>query len=138
MADKPLTRNQQIFVDEYLVDRNASRAYKIAYPNVKRDVSARNSAVKLLTRTYIKNKIDKAILKQQERIEITQDFVLNGIIKNVKRCESEENFQPKTALKGYELLGRYLKLFTDKIDHGVSKDSTAALKEMIKKVQGKK
>ena len=30
-----LTKNQKLFVDEYLVDLNATRAYKKAYPNIK-------------------------------------------------------------------------------------------------------
>jgi hypothetical protein len=29
---KSLTASQQIFVGEYLIDRNASRAYKVAFP----------------------------------------------------------------------------------------------------------
>lgn len=31
-----LTKKQKIFVNEYLVDLNATRAYKKAYPNVKK------------------------------------------------------------------------------------------------------
>ena len=32
-----LTEKQKIFVDEYLIDLNATRAYKVAYPHVKSD-----------------------------------------------------------------------------------------------------
>lgn len=35
-----MTKNQKIFVDEYLIDLNATRAYKTAYPNIKNDVVA--------------------------------------------------------------------------------------------------
>ena len=31
-----LTPKQKLFVDEYLVDLNATRAYKVAYPRVDR------------------------------------------------------------------------------------------------------
>ncbi|WP_396335270.1 terminase small subunit [Clostridium sp.] len=31
-----LTNKQKRFVEEYLIDRNATRVYKKAYPNVKR------------------------------------------------------------------------------------------------------
>ena len=32
-----MTEKQKIFADEYLIDLNATRAYKIAYPRVKND-----------------------------------------------------------------------------------------------------
>jgi len=32
-----MTDKQQRFADEYLIDCNATRAYKAAYPNVKKD-----------------------------------------------------------------------------------------------------
>lgn len=31
-----MTDKQQIFADEYLKDLNGTRAYKVAYPNVKK------------------------------------------------------------------------------------------------------
>lgn len=136
MDDKPLTHNQQRFVDEYLVDRNGTRAYKAAYPKIKKDATARVNASKLLTKTNIRKKIDEALVKQQERTQINQDFVLNGIVKNIKWCEDPENYQSKSALKGYELIGRHLKMFTDKLDHGMSGDTAAAIKDIISKAQG--
>lgn len=33
-----MTKKQKIFADEYLIDLNATRAYKVAYPSVKQDV----------------------------------------------------------------------------------------------------
>jgi phage terminase small subunit len=44
-----LTEKQKLFVDEYLIDLNATRAYKVAYPNIKNDHSARTLASRLLT-----------------------------------------------------------------------------------------
>ena len=32
-----LTPKQKIFADEYLIDLNATRAYKVAYPRVKNE-----------------------------------------------------------------------------------------------------
>lgn len=43
-----MTEKQKIFCDEYLVDLNGTRAYKAAYPNVKKDNSAAGRANKLL------------------------------------------------------------------------------------------
>ena len=35
-----MTDKQQLFCDEYLKDFNATRAYKVAYPNCKKDETA--------------------------------------------------------------------------------------------------
>ena len=47
MQDK-LTTKQKIFADEYLIDFNATRAYKVAYPRVKNDNTASSNASKTL------------------------------------------------------------------------------------------
>ena len=43
-----MTDKQRKFCDEYLIDCNATRAYRKAYPNVKKDSSAAVCAAKLL------------------------------------------------------------------------------------------
>lgn len=76
---KKLTEKQKRFCDEYLVDLNATRAYKKAYPSVKKDETARANASRLLTKANIKEYIDKRIKDRQKRTEITQDKVLNEL-----------------------------------------------------------
>ena len=58
-----LTEKQKLFVDEYLIDLNATRAYKVAYPHVKSDGAARACASKLLTKANIKAYIDEQLEK---------------------------------------------------------------------------
>lgn len=43
-----MTEKQKIFADEYLIDLNATRAYKVAYPRVKNDEVAAAAATRLL------------------------------------------------------------------------------------------
>ena len=43
-----MTEKQKIFADEYLIDLNATRAYKVAYPRVKSDETAAAAAARLL------------------------------------------------------------------------------------------
>lgn len=57
-----LTEKQKLFVDEYLIDLNATRAYKAAYPNIKNDHSARTLASRLLTKVDIKTYIDEQLV----------------------------------------------------------------------------
>lgn len=60
-----MTDNQQIFCDEYLKDRNASRAYRVAYPNVKSEGAARACSARLLTRDSVKSYIDKRLAEMK-------------------------------------------------------------------------
>ena len=43
-----LTAKQKIFADEYLIDLNATRAYKVAYPKVKKDETAAANSSRML------------------------------------------------------------------------------------------
>lgn len=76
MAEKKLTDKQRAFVDEYLIDLNATRAYKIVYKNVKNDETAKAAASRLLTNVNVKEYLDKRMKDREKRTEITQDKVL--------------------------------------------------------------
>lgn len=69
---KDLTPNQRLFLAEYLIDRNATRAYKEVYKNVT-DRTAITNGNKLLTNTYIQAAIAKSLEKQEKRLEISAD-----------------------------------------------------------------
>ena len=43
-----MTKKQKIFADEYLIDLNATRAYKVAYPAVKKDETAAQAGSRML------------------------------------------------------------------------------------------
>lgn len=58
-----LTEKQKLFVDEYLIDLNATRAYKVAYPHVKSEGTARACSSRLLTKANIKTYIDEQLEK---------------------------------------------------------------------------
>ncbi len=76
-----LTPKQKIFADEYLIDLNATRAYKVAYPSCKKDESARVNGSKLLTNTNVVAYIDERMKEREKRTEITQDRVLQELAK---------------------------------------------------------
>lgn len=71
-----LTKKQKIFVDEYLIDLNATRAYKAAYPNVKKDATAAQSGSRLLRNVKVAEYISMRMQERQKRVEITQDQVI--------------------------------------------------------------
>ncbi|WP_434302646.1 terminase small subunit [Clostridium botulinum] len=74
-----LTPKQKIFCDEYLVDLNATRAYKAAYKNIKKDETANAAASRMLRNVKVKEYIDKRMKDREKRTEITQDFVLKEL-----------------------------------------------------------
>ena len=74
-----MTDKQKRFADEYLIDLNATRAYKAAYPSCKKDETARVNSSRLLTNANIETYIDKRIKDREERTEITQDMVLKEL-----------------------------------------------------------
>ena len=76
-----LTKNQKRFVDEYLIDLNATRAYKAAYKSVKKDETAAAASSRLLRNVKVKAYLDKRIKDREKRTEITQDKVLRELAK---------------------------------------------------------
>lgn len=128
MSRKPrdLTQKQQAFVREYLVDLNATQAA------IRAGYSANTAAVighENLRKPQISIAVESALAAREQRTEITQDYVLTGIRETVERCRQtvpvfdalgnetgEYTFQAAAALKGYEMLGKHLKLFTEKVE----------------------
>lgn len=76
-----LTEKQKIFVDEYLIDLNATRAYKAAYPKVKNDSTAAAAGARLLRNVKVQNYIEKRIQERAQRTEVTQDKVVQELAK---------------------------------------------------------
>lgn len=128
-----MTEKQKKFADEYLIDLNATRAYKAAYPNVKKDAAASASASQLLrnpkVRAYIDERLDEIHSEKtadaQEVIEyltsvlrgesMSDEIVVEGTgdgcseARIVRKAPNENN-----KLKAAELLGKRYGLFTDK------------------------
>lgn len=74
-----MTEKQKRFADEYLIDLNATRAYRVAYPSVKRDEAGAVNASKLLRNTKVSAYISERMEERQKRTEVTQDRVLQEL-----------------------------------------------------------
>lgn len=136
-----MTEKQKRFCDEYLIDCNATRAYKAVYKNIKNDGVARRNGSRLLTNADIKKYIDTRMEElhnektadAQEVIEYltsvlrgestAQEIVVVGTgdgcskAKTVEKAPSE-----KERLKAAELLGKRYALFTDRVDMDTDMD----------------
>lgn len=73
-----LTEKQKKFVDEYLIDLNATQAAIRAGYSEK---TARSVGAENLTKPDIQKEIEKRMKARQKRTEITQDWVLNELCK---------------------------------------------------------
>lgn len=71
-----LTPKQKIFVNEYIIDLNATRAYKVAYPKVTKDETAAAAGARLLRNVKVEAYIQERMKDREKRAEITQDMVL--------------------------------------------------------------
>jgi phage terminase small subunit len=107
-----VTPKQQLFVREYLVDLNATQAAIRAGYSAK---TARSIGSELLTNHDIAAAVQAAADKRSAKAEITAQAVLQNIQRIATRAEADDDWQ--AALKGNELLGKHLKLFTEKVEH---------------------
>lgn len=76
-----MTDAQKRFCDEYLIDLNATRAYKVAYLNCKKDETAKSAGSRLLTNVNVQNYISEKMKEREKRTEVTQDMVIKELAK---------------------------------------------------------
>lgn len=85
-----MTKKQKIFADEYLVDLNATRAYRAAYPSVKKDETARANGSRLLTKANIREYIGEKLKElESERVADIQEVL--EYLTSVMRREKKES-----------------------------------------------
>ena len=74
-----MTKKQKIFADEYLIDPNATQAYRVAYLSVKKDGVAAVNGSKLLRNTKVQEYISERMQERQQCTEVTQDMVVKEL-----------------------------------------------------------
>lgn len=76
-----MTDAQKRFCDEYLIDLNATRAYKVAYPNTKKEETASSNGSRMLRNDKVQKYISEKIKEQEKRTKVTQDMVIRELAK---------------------------------------------------------
>lgn len=131
-----LTDKQKQFVEEYLVDLNATQAaIRAGYS----EQTGYSIGQRLLKKVEVQEAIQQAKNKRSERTQITQDEVIRRLIENVdismgkkatvitipSKTENGEVmgndvaqfvYEPSAANKALELLGKHLGIFKDGVD----------------------
>lgn len=125
-----MTDKQKRFCDEYLIDCNGTRAYKAAYPSVKKDNTAAASAAALLRNPNVQKYIAAAAEKlhnektadAQEVLEYLTSVLRGGkeqVLRGVGQGEQVIDTMQvgaKDRLKAAELLAKRYGLFTDNVN----------------------
>jgi phage terminase small subunit len=116
--NQKLTMKQAVFVEQFLLDSNASAAARRAGYSVK---NAGRIAGELMEKTHIAAAVAEAQAKRSVRTGITVDEVLRNIIRIGRQAEAEGKYGE--ALRAQELLGRHLAMFTDRVETPGAPDS---------------
>lgn len=139
-----LSERHRRFAIEYAKDLNATAAYLRAGYTGK---GAKQSANRLLNMPEIKALLQNCNDKIAAKAELSAAYVLDGIKRVIERCEQAEpvvdregkptgeyRFDAQACLKGQELLGKHLKLFTEKHEVKVETELSALTDEELKLV----
>lgn len=127
-----MTRKQQAFVNEYLVDLNATQAaIRAGYS----ERSAASIGEENLRKPEIRAAVDEAFAARAERVEVTQDEVVGGL-KGIATAVAN----PAAArVSAWAHLGKHLGMFTEKVEHSgpdggpiVVEDRSASLEDVAK------
>jgi phage terminase small subunit len=135
--DIDLTDKQKRFCEEYIKDLSPMAAFiRAGYATA----GASQGACRLLTYGNVTSYIQELMDKRSKRCNIDADYVLNNIKEVGERCmqkapvmiydKSDNSYKQKqtadhksvwefdasNALRAQEMLGKHLKLFTDKVE----------------------
>ena len=103
-----LTAKRQLFVNEYVIDWNATQAAIRAGYSPK---TAQEQSSRLLSNPEVKVAIDVVRQGAVERCEVTVDKVLADLEETRKKALHAGQYS--SAVRASELQGKYLKMFFD-------------------------
>ncbi|RIN77799.1 terminase small subunit [Staphylococcus simulans] len=134
-----LTRRQELFIEEYLIDLNATQAAIRAGYSKK---TAKQTGAENLSKPYLREAIDKKLAEKKSKLIMKQDEILERLTSQARREEVDYQVilseqlvqndkgsvigverkpevvevptQNKDAIKALETLGKYYTMWTDK------------------------
>lgn len=131
-----LTEKQKMFVQEYLVDLNATGAARRA------GYKDPNKGRQLVTNSNVSKAIQEAMRKRSKRVEIDQDYVIGKLYeiteKKASDC-SESDLKYGNKIKAIELLGKHVGAWERResgpADEGSEDELSRSLRELTEKLK---
>ena len=122
-----LTPKQQRFVEEYLIDLNATQsAIRAGY--------SEKTAQEIGSENLSKPMVAKAIAEAQEKLsnkaQVTVEMVVQGLLNEAKDLSDGSTQSARVAAWAH--LGKHLGMFKDKLEHDISDP----LKELLQRASG--
>lgn len=124
-----LNEKQDLFCREYIIDLNGTQAAKRAGYSGDGDVLS-VTASDLLALPKVQVRVNVLMERRRKRLDIDADYVLSTIQDTIEKCSQavpvldskgiftgEFKFEHSGVLKGLEMLGKNLKLFTERVEH---------------------
>lgn len=110
LTPQKLTTKQQRFVEEYLIDLNATQSAIRAGYSPK---TAYSIGVENLKKPEINSAIQTAQAERQKRTLVTQDMVIKGLLSEAEFCGEGSSHSARVSAWGH--LGKHLGMFTEKV-----------------------
>ena len=131
-----LTPKQQRFVEEYLIDLNATQA---AIRSGYSERTANEQGSRLLANVSISEAIAEAQEKLSNKAQVTVEMVVQGLLSEAK--DLSEGSTQSARVSAWAHLGKHLGMFKDKIEHSgkieISDISDDALDKRIQELESK-
>ena len=121
-----LNAKQRQFCHEYMTDMNAAQsAIRAGYSKKY----AKETGYENLTKPHIQEFLGKLLSDREKRTEITADYVLRNLREIADDAKQEKEYTH--AVKSFELLGKHLKLFTDRVEQDIKAEVATVERSII-------
>lgn len=139
-----MTKKQQRFCEEYVIDYNGTQAAIRAGYSEK---SAYSQASRMLKNAEVLARVRELQHEQVKRLSVSADYVILKLLETREKCmepvpvldfegnpTGEYSFDSRGALKALELLGRHLGMFEDRLKVAAKVD-TGKLDSILAQLQ---
>src|SRR5215469_6981571 len=123
-----LTKRRQLFVAELLANPGKPAAWAAVRAGFS-EKRSKETASERLKDPEIKAAIEQKLTSKFEKVEVNEKLVITGLLRQIERCIEAGSGAWQTAgiLKAYEMLGRHLKMFSDKVEIDFGEEILQAL-----------
>ncbi|NBI82917.1 terminase small subunit [Clostridiaceae bacterium] len=122
-----LTAKQKTFVQEYLIDLNATRAaIRAGYS----ERTACEQGARLLANVKVQRLLQESMKKREQRTAVSQDYVIGKLLEITEKQASdfpESDLKYSSKLKALELLGKHVGAWEPKTEPETLKTAKALL-----------